>query len=464
MLSKDVLVLQCAPSPDQLAERLERAGWIVRRAGNIEEAAALQAAHDCPVGLAIMDAADCVSAGELRRVAGRRPMEWVAVLPRQSIARPRDAQLLAATFHDFHTLPVDLDRLLVVLGHAVGKSGLLRRVEAADAAATGRYGMVGRSAKMLELYRALDKIVRVDAPVLISGESGTGKELVARAIHQHSARRRGPFITVNCGALPTNLVQAELFGHEKGSFTGAHQRRVGSMECAEGGTIFLDEVGDLPLESQASLLRFLQEKTIVRVGATRPIQVDARVLAASHVDLAGAVRRNRFREDLFYRLNVLHLHAPPLRERPGDIALLAQWAFENYPAGGGTGIIGFSQRALAAMESHPWPGNVRELVNRVQKARIMCDGAHIEPEDLELEQARDAGGTGSLAAARTATQRDLIRETLERHTFNVAASARSLGVSRVTLYRLMHKLEIVRGVAYAGRSDRAHRVEGTDSL
>jgi DNA-binding NtrC family response regulator len=458
MLSKEVLVLQCAPSPDaQLIRRLEQAGWTVRVARDVDEAAAMQAAHDCPLGLAVLDATGRISASDLRRIAGRRPMEWVAVLPREAIARPRDAQLLAAAVHDFHTLPVDFDRLFVVLGHALGKADLLRSAQPVETAVTGRYGMVGRSPKMLELYRALDKIVRVDAPVLVSGESGTGKELVARAIHQHSRRSGGPFITVNCGALPVNLVQAELFGHEKGSFTGAHQRRVGSIECAEGGTIFLDEIGDLPLESQGSLLRFLQEKTIVRVGSTRPIRVDARVVAASHVDLSGAVRQNRFREDLFYRLNVLHLHAPPLRERPGDVGLLAQWVLEANPAGRGTELVGFSANALVALESHQWPGNVRELVNRVQKALIMCEGPFIEPEDLGLEHAQDAGIAGSLAAARTATQRDLIRHTLESHEFNVAASARSLGVSRVTLYRLMRKLEIVHRPAYPDREERAHR-------
>jgi DNA-binding NtrC family response regulator len=201
----------------------------------------------------------------------------------------------------------------------------------------------------------------------------------------------------------------------------------------------------------------LQEKTIVRVGSTRPIRVDARVVAASHVDLSGAVRQNRFREDLFYRLNVLHLHAPPLRERPGDVGLLAQWVLEANPAGRGTELVGFSANALVALESHQWPGNVRELVNRVQKALIMCEGPFIEPEDLGLEHAQDAGIAGSLAAARTATQRDLIRHTLESHEFNVAASARSLGVSRVTLYRLMRKLEIVHRPAYPDREERAHR-------
>jgi DNA-binding NtrC family response regulator len=458
MLSKQILFFQCAQPPDdELARRLAQAGWTVRVAHDVDEAAAVQAANDCPVGLAIMDATGRVSASDLRRIAGRRPMEWVALVPRELIERPRDAQLLAAAVHDFHTLPVDFDRLLVVLGHALGKSSLLRSTLPAETALTGRFGMVGRSAKMLELYRTLDKIVPVDAPVLISGESGTGKELVARAIHQHSRRARGPFVTVNCGALPVTLVQAELFGHEKGSFTGAHQRRVGSIECAEGGTIFLDEIADLPLESQGSLLRFLQEKTIVRVGSTRTIRVDARVVAATHLDLGGAVRQNRFREDLFYRLNVLHLHAPPLRERPGDVSLLAQWMLEANPAGRGTDLAGFSPRALAAMESYHWPGNVRELFNRLQKALIMCEGPYIEPEDLGLTRGQAGGLSGSLAAARTTTQRDLIRHTLEQYEFNVAASARSLGVSRVTLYRLMRKLEIAHRSAYGA----AHRVEGT---
>jgi DNA-binding NtrC family response regulator len=458
MLSKQILVFQCAQPPDDvLARRLAQAGWTVRVAHDVDEATTVQAANDCPVGLAIMDATGRVSASDLRRIAARRPMEWVALLPRELIERPRDAQLLAAAVHDFHTLPVDFDRLLVVLGHALGKSSLLRSTPPADTALTGRFGMVGRSAKMLELYRTLDKIVPVDAPVLISGESGTGKELVARAIHQHSRRARGPFVTVNCGALPVTLVQAELFGHEKGSFTGAHQRRVGSIECAEGGTIFLDEIADLPLESQGSLLRFLQEKTIVRVGSTRTIRVDARVVAATHLDLAGAVRQNRFREDLFYRLNVLHLHAPPLRERPGDVSLLAQWMLEANPAGRGADLAGFSPRALAAMESYYWPGNVRELFNRLQKALIMCEGPYIEPEDLGLERGQAGGLSGSLAAARTTTQRDLIRHTLEQYEFNVAASARSLGVSRVTLYRLMRKLEIAHRSAYGA----GHRAEGT---
>jgi DNA-binding NtrC family response regulator len=456
MLQKEVLLLQCSQrTHEPLVQALAEAGWTVRTAVNPDQALAIQTAHDCPVGIACMDTATFVPERELRRIAGRRHMEWVAVVPREAISDPRDAQLIAATFHDFHTMPVDFDRLLVVLGHALGKCELLRHGATGDASATGRYGMVGRSPKLMELYHALDKVVRVDAPVLIAGESGTGKELVARAIHQHSSRGRGPFVVVNCGALPTSLAQAELFGHEKGSFTGAHQRRVGSIESADGGTVFLDEIGDLPVESQASLLRFLQEKTIVRVGSARPIRVDARVVAATYVDLTDAVRRGRFRDDLLYRLNVLHLQVPPLRERPGDIPLLAQWVLQTHRADRTAGPVAFSPRALAAMQAHRWPGNVRELINRVHKALIMCEGAAIEPADLGLAPANDAGPCASLAVARATTQRDLIRQTLDQHEFNVAATARALGVSRVTLYRLMNRLEITRGPPANGHRDGA---------
>jgi DNA-binding NtrC family response regulator len=268
-------------------------------------------------------------------------------------------------------------------------------------------------------------------------------------------RRRGPFGTVNCGALPVNLVQSELFGHERGAFTGAHQRHVGSIESAEGGTVFLDEVGDLPLESQASLLRFLQEKTIVRVGSTRTIRVDARVVAATHVDLSEAVRRDRFREDLFYRLNVLHVPVPPLRERPGDVTLLAQHWFHANPVDRSPSVAGFSPAGLAAMEAHAWPGNVRELINRVQKAMIMCEERYIGAGDLGIDiggHEAAFSGLSLLHRARVVTQRDLILRALEHNGSNMAAAARQLGVSRVTLYRLIRKLEIER--AWGGRPTR----------
>jgi DNA-binding NtrC family response regulator len=446
MAPKRILALQSAESPLDLAAPLAGSGWEVKLVHDVAAAVATVRRFDgYRVGLVVLDQVSPGSATELRAIAAVDGVEWIAIVPKAGLDVPEIAQALVENFYDFHTLPLDLERLLVVVGHALGRAALVQRLPEREAAATGRYGMVGRSAPMLELYRAIDKVVRVDAPVLISGESGTGKELVARAIHDHSPRRRGPFVPVNCGVLPVNLVQSELFGHEKGAFTGAHQRRKGSLECAEGGIVFLDEIGDLPLESQASLLRFLQEKKLVRVGSSVPIGVDTRVIAATHVDLAAAVRRRReFREDLYYRLNVLHLQMPPLRERDGDISLHAEAVFSKFASQKGPAVKGFSRAALAAMEAHNWPGNVRELINRVQKAMIMCDGRRITAADLGLAARNGEAASISLERARHHTERDLIAAALERNRHNVAATARQLGISRVTLYRLMQKLEISR--------------------
>ncbi|MCL4801596.1 MAG: sigma-54 dependent transcriptional regulator [Burkholderiales bacterium] len=447
-VKRKILVLQTADSDVDLRTSLAAGGWEFQWVGDIDAALAAAAVSECTVGLVVLDHPDAFEQIELARLIGGTRIEWIAIMTKEAARRHDVAALLANGFHDFHTFPLDIERLLVVLGHASGKAALKRILMASEPAFRGRYGMVGRSPAMLELYRTIDKMVRVDAPVLVSGESGTGKEVVARAIHSHSARRRGPFVPVNCGALPTSLVQSELFGHEKGAFTGAHQRKQGSIEAAAGGTIFLDEIGDLPLESQASLLRFLQEKTIVRVGSTQTLRIDARVIAASHVDLAAAVRQGRFREDLFYRLNVLHLDLPPLRNRAGDIALLADDVFDTYGTLKAPCVRGFTSEARVAMEIHSWPGNVRELINRVQKAMIMSEGRLITPRDLGLDAHRGAGANAvSLQHARRTTERDLIVAALERNRHNMAATARELGVSRVTLYRRIQKLAIARSGA-----------------
>jgi DNA-binding NtrC family response regulator len=303
--------------------------------------------------------------------------------------------------------------------------------------------MIGSSPPMLALYAAIDKIAGARAPVLITGESGVGKELAARAIHQASARHAGTFIPVNCGAIPETLIESHLFGHEKGAFTGAYNKQIGSIEAANGGTILLDEIGDLPIASQASLLRFLQESTVARIGSAYQTRVDARVIAATHVDLAAAVRAGRFREDLFYRLNVLPVDVPPLRERSIDILPLADHIFEENRAGKAPNVRGFSADARVAMQRHLWPGNIRELINRIQRAMVMCDGPLITAKDLQLS-AREAGCNcgGSLANARDHMERDIVESALARTGYNVAAAARGLGISRVTLYRLIKRLTI----------------------
>jgi DNA-binding NtrC family response regulator len=304
--------------------------------------------------------------------------------------------------------------------------------------------MIGASPAMLQLYRRIDRVVGVDSPVLITGESGTGKELVARAIHKYSARAKGPFVAVNCGAFPENLIQSALFGHERGAFTGAHQRRIGSIEAAAGGVIFLDEIGDLQLDLQANLLRFLQEKTIVRLGSTQRIQVDVRVIAATNIDLQRAVEMGRFREDLYYRLSVLNLQVPRLSAREGDLDLFTELMLKEFEGLKNPRVRGFSQDALRAMRAYSWPGNVRELINRVQHAMVMSENRLITPGDLELPPPASEANVASLSSARAAASRDVIQAVLRKTENNVSEAARKLGISRITLYRLMEKLDINR--------------------
>ncbi len=442
MATRKLLLLQQTEEWAELAHVLEAGGWEVQSVATLALAKEIVEQPGILVGLIVLSDDSPFERYELERLTASYPMEWIALVSPATLADPATVRLVAENFYDHHTYPLDPERLLVTLGHAYGraelKHNLNRRREWA-----GRYQMIGRSPLMLELYGKLDRVTKVDAPVLIIGESGTGKELVARAIHAHSWRAGGPFIPVNCAALPENLVQSELFGHEKGSFTGAHQRKIGSIEAAAGGVIFLDEIGDLPLELQANLLRFLQEKTIVRLGSTQRINIDVRVIAATHVDLQRAVAEGRFREDLFYRLNVLHLKIPPLRQRPGDIELFVQALFQEFCKQKNPAVQGFSQDAIRALYDYAWPGNVRELVNRVQNAMIMSENRLITPNDLGLEEINDrASNVVTLSRARAAVEKDVIQLTLQAHANNVTRAARELGVSRVTLYRLMEKLDI----------------------
>ncbi|UEN99589.1 sigma-54 dependent transcriptional regulator [Acidiferrobacter thiooxydans] len=298
---------------------------------------------------------------------------------------------------------------------------------------------------MKATVQRIAKISQSDAPVLIQGETGTGKELCALAVHAHSARSTRPFVAVNCGALPDKLIQSELFGHEKGAFTGAHQRKIGRIEAAEGGTLFLDEIGDLSLDLQVNLLRVLQGGTYERVGGTETLRADIRVIAATHVDMEKAVGEKRFREDLYYRLNVLNLDVPPLRSRDGDVVLLARHWFDMFAAERNPQVRGFSRDAFAALSRHHWPGNVRELINRVRRAMVMCERQLIGPEDLGLEHVgphRDIPVEETLAEARERAEREAICEAVDRSAGNLSRAARSLGISRVTLYRLLDKYQI----------------------
>jgi DNA-binding NtrC family response regulator len=364
--------------------------------------------------------------------------QWVGVFPSEVLKLTSYRQLIVQHLFDFHTWPIDPARLNHTLGHAYGYAELSTPadVEVTDAR---DMELVGHSLAIQHLRKQIIKVSQASATVLIWGESGSGKELTARAIHNRSSRAAGPFIAMNCGAVPASLIQSELFGYERGAFTGANKEKRGLIESAAGGTLFLDEVGDLPLELQANLLRFLQERTINRVGSSRSIEVDVRVIAASHMRLEDAVRAGRFREDLLYRLNVLPLSVPALRERKEDLEILARHFFKLFGEEKNPRLTGFSNRAILAMQHHEWPGNVRELINRVRRAMVMSEGRLITPEDLDLQSPLAVGAGEALEEARVRAECNAIQESLQGSGNNKTQAARDLGVSRMTLYRLMEK-------------------------
>jgi DNA-binding NtrC family response regulator len=441
MADRRLLLVEPSGSDRQLAATIRSWGWDIQPISILAQARIVASQGRHRVGLVVMDPPEAFELSELERLTARPGMEWISVVSPAALRQPRRAKLVLEGFYDHHTLPIDPHRLSVTLGHAFGRAELMHNLSRSRDW-RGRYDMIGASPAMLHLYKRIDRLVGVDSPVLITGDSGTGKELVAQAIHKHSARSNGPFVAVNCGELPEHLIQSALFGHERGAFTGAHQRRVGSIEAAGGGVIFLDEIGDLQLELQANLLRFLQEKTIMRIGSTRRIPVDVRVIAATHVDLRKAVEQGRFREDLYYRLSVLNLHVPPLAAREGDIDLFSELLLERFEDIKNPRVRGFSRDAIRAMHAYSWPGNVRELINRVQNALVMSESRLITPADLELPPPVAESNVTSLSSARAAASRDVILQVLRREENNISEAARKLGVSRITLYRLMEKLEI----------------------
>jgi len=312
----------------------------------------------------------------------------------------------------------------------------------------GYHTLVAKSDVMLDKLRIVERVARTDSSVLILGESGTGKELFAEQLHLNSHRGNGPFIRVNCAALPEALLESELFGHVKGAFTDASTDRRGRFELADGGTIFLDEIGDIPLSIQAKLLRVLQERTFEKVGSSDPVSVDVRIVAATNKDIEQAVETGQFRQDLYYRLNVLPIVIPPLRERPQDIPELAHFFLKRFNHETKKSIRGFSDRSLQELMEYGWPGNVRELENVVERAVVMCEDEVIEPEHLILRVR--AGSADEAYAGRTLKEavqqfkKALIRNTLERHRWNQTAAAKDLGIQRTYLSRLIKELKIGR--------------------
>jgi two-component system, NtrC family, response regulator len=350
--------------------------------------------------------------------------------------------------YDFFAKPPVLEDLSVIIRRAFYLSKLEdqnRQLQRSmEVAAADSCGMIGHCPEMQKVFATIRKVAPTEASIFVAGESGTGKELVARAIHDASHRKNGPFIAINCGAIPENLLESEFFGHEKGAFTGAHATVKGKLQFAHKGTLFLDEIGELPLNLQVKLLRFLQEGIIQRVGGRENIEVDARVICATNVDIHKAISEGRFREDLYYRVGIITLNLPPLRERGDDINVLSHCFLRMFNHENNKKVKRFSPSAMKFLKTHDWPGNVRELRNRIQRAVIMCEGTIIEPDDLGcdagvVEAVEPAAKNISLREARDRVEAEMISLALENHGGNIVKAAEELGVTRPTLYDLMKK-------------------------
>ena len=372
-------------------------------------------------------------------------LQLVAIIEKAQADNPAHASFLHAYFFDFCFAPIEPTRLTFSIGHAWTMARVADLHAASEVAcgvdAGGTSELVGQSQAMQAVRRQVHRYAGNHLPVLITGPTGTGKELAARSIHHQSDRADQPFVAVNCGALSPNLIQSELFGHEKGAFTGATKRRIGWVEQAHGGTLFLDEIGDLPMDVQVNLLRFLQQGEIQRVGGETTVSVDARIIAATHVDLGRAVLEGTFREDLLFRLDVLPLEMPPLADRGADVLELAQHYLVRLCNELGVKRKRLSPATEAAMRTYAWPGNIRELMNRLRRGIVLADGQVVSLPEIKPHH-EDHSDFPSLARARERAERQIIAEAIARAGNNVTEAARLLDVSRCTLHRLIRKHEL----------------------
>ncbi|MET1111837.1 MAG: PEP-CTERM-box response regulator transcription factor [Allosphingosinicella sp.] len=361
-------------------------------------------------------------------------------------ARESALRAIASGAYDFYQKPVDIDQLGLIVRRAFQLHGIEtenRKLEervGEDQTVLGT--MITGAPEMLKVARTIERVANTGVSVMLLGASGTGKELLARGLHQASNRAAGGFVAINCAAIPENLLEAELFGYEKGAFTGAIKTTEGKIELAHGGTLFLDEVGDIPLPLQVKLLRFIQERVIERIGGRKPIAVDTRIVSATHQDLPEMIKAGSFREDLYYRLAEIVVRIPSLAERHGDSVLLAKHFLHRFAREMNPAVKGLSPGALAAIDEWPWPGTVRELENRMKRAVIMADGKLVTAEDLDLEARTEAALPVNLKSARELADRRAIRQALARAENNISSTAKLLGISRPTLYDLMKQYDL----------------------
>ncbi len=451
---------------------LEGLGHRVHEAATAEDALAILEREE--IELAILDVRLPKMSGieALQQIRSKPELTGLPVIMisgHASLAEAVHSVQLGAT--DFLEKPLDRDRVLVSVGNALKSERLQREVNRLRAEVEDRYQMIGKSPVMIDLFQQIEKVAPTKGRVLITGESGTGKELIARAIHRLSDRRDAPFVMLNCAAIPAELIESELFGHERGAFTGAHNRKKGMFELADGGSLFLDEIGDMSIGAQAKVLRALQSGEISRVGGERAIAVDARVIAATNKELASEVERGNFRDDLYFRLNVIPIRSPALRERVEDIPILAKAFLEEFSREYGGRAKETAPEVFALLASRPWPGNVRELRNVIERM-VILSGAQIGVEDVPLpgasrsappstaaarpapeeEKPSGAGITVALPTGEPLSLRDFrdraeteyIRLTLKACDWNISRAATQLGVERTNLHKKMRALRIAR--------------------
>jgi two-component system NtrC family response regulator len=381
--------------------------------------------------------------GLLRELLGAIPdMKIIVVTGNEDISHALEA--IAAGAFDFHQKPVNVDVLQVVVARAYKIYHLEqenRRLQSRPSPSPIVRIITGDEA-MLKLCKNIEKLAATDVPVLTLGESGTGKELLAHALHELGPRSNKPFVPINCAAIPETLLESELFGHERGAFTGAVSQTIGKIEAAHQGTLFLDEIGDIPFSLQVKLLRFLQDQVIERIGGRRPIQVNVRIVCATNQDLANKMQSGEFREDLFYRINGVAIEIPPLRERIGDSVLLASYFHAMFAADLRRKVSSFSAAAMRAIAEYHWPGNVRELENKIRRGVFMADGRLIEPADLDLKSSDQPTISLDIRFARAKAEREVIQKALAQSNGNISSAAKLLGVSRPTLYSLLEAHDI----------------------
>jgi len=420
----------------------------VELAGNRDEAIAALRLHEPKVitlDLGLPPDPDGTSEGfaVLEKILELAPDSKVIVASGHQ-ARDSAIKAIAGGAWDFYQKPIDADELKLIVSRAYHVAELEaenRRYQAQEAtSALG--GLISGSEPMLKVCRMIERVAPTDASVMLLGASGTGKELLAKALHDLSSRKARSFVAINCAAIPENLLEAELFGYEKGAFTGAVKQTPGKIEMAQGGTLFLDEVGDIPLPLQVKLLRFLQERVVERIGGRKEIAVDVRIVCATHQNLPEMIEAGSFREDLYYRLAEITVNIPPLNEREGDAVLLARAFLNRFASEMSRSVKGFAPDAIRAISEHKWPGNVRELENKIKRATIMCDGDYVAVEDLDLKPTADTVTALNLKKVREEADKAALRQALSESANNISKAAKLLGVSRPTLYGLLKQYDM----------------------